>query len=287
MSEFATPSQVTVQLPQGALRGRRSGAGGVFLGVPFAAPPTGELRWRPPHPAASWTGVRDALAFSPDFPQPPGFPVRGPSQSEDALHLNIWTPQCEPGARLPVMVWVFGGGFSAGSGSDATTDGERLAAEGVVVVSINYRVGLFGFLAHPALSQESGHGVSGNYGLLDQMAAFAWIREHIAAFGGDPARITAFGVSAGSASLSLLLTALAARGLFDQAILQSPGAGRPLANLPEAEQAGRALGDDLQALRALSADEILARTGLLAPKVRGLTSPRILRPIRDGRLLPQ
>ncbi|MDB5912451.1 MAG: para-nitrobenzyl esterase PnbA [Ramlibacter sp.] len=287
MSEFATPSQVTVQLPQGALRGRRSGAGGVFLGVPFAAPPTGELRWRPPHPAASWTGVRDALAFSPDFPQPPGFPVRGPSQSEDALHLNIWTPQCEPGARLPVMVWVFGGGFSAGSGSDATTDGERLAAEGVVVVSINYRVGLFGFLAHPALSQESGHGVSGNYGLLDQMAAFAWIREHIAAFGGDPARITAFGVSAGSASLSLLLTAPAARGLFDQVILQSPGAGRPLANLPEAEQAGRALGDDLQALRALSADEILARTGLLAPKVRGLTSPRILRPIRDGRLLPQ
>jgi para-nitrobenzyl esterase len=287
LSKLATPTHVTVQLPQGALRGRRAGDGGVFLGIPYAADPVGDLRWRPPAPAPAWSGVRDALSFGPDFPQPPNAALQGPVQGEEALHLNIWTPQLDAGARLPVLVWVFGGGFSAGSNSDRTTEGARLAAEGVVVVSINYRVGLFGFLAHPALSRESGHGVSGNYGLLDQMAALAWIRAHIAQFGGDPQRVTAFGVSAGSASLALLLTAPAARGLFDQAILQSPGAGRPLATLAQAEQAGLALGEDLAALRALPADQVLARTGLLSPKVRGLTTPRVLRPIRDGWLLPQ
>jgi para-nitrobenzyl esterase len=269
----------------GTLRGRRKREGAFFLGIPFAAPPVGPLRWRPPRPATPWQGVRDALAFGADFPQAPDPHFRSTEQNEDCLFLNVWTPAADADAKLPVLVWFFGGGFATGSGSDDHYDGARLAAEGAVVVTVNYRCGLFGFLAHPALSAESEHGVSGNYGLLDQLAALAWVRENVAAFGGDPSRVTAFGFSAGSASISLLLTAPAAAGLFQRAILQSPGAARPLASLQDAERAGRTLGDDLAVLRALPAREVLARTSLLTPAVRGLTTPRVLRPIRDGWLL--
>jgi carboxylesterase type B len=157
-----------------------------------------------------------------------------------------------------------------------------MASQGVVVVSFNYRAGLFGFLAHPALSRESPQNVSGNYGLLDQLAAMRCVQENIRAFGGDPARVTAFGVSAGSASISLLLGSPLAAGLFQQAILHSPGAGRPLSTLAEAELAGTALGDDIDALRQLSAEALFEKTSVLNPKVRGLTTPRVLRPIRDG-----
>jgi para-nitrobenzyl esterase len=163
-----------------------------------------------------------------------------------------------------------------------------MAAEGAVVVSFNYRSGLFGFFAHPALRAESAHGVAGNYGLLDQIAALRWVQENIAAFGGDPRKVTTFGVSAGSASISLLLASPLAGGLFQQAILHSPGAARPLSTLAEAEQAGAAaLGSDIAALRALSAEELFAKTPLMTPKMRGLTTPRVLRPIRDGWLLPE
>ncbi|MCE3269722.1 MAG: para-nitrobenzyl esterase PnbA [Ramlibacter sp.] len=278
---------VTVSVDEGHLRGRRSGDGAVFLGVPYAAPPVGENRWRPPRPAPRRDGVRDALAFGPDFPQARNARLRAPRQDEDCLYLNVWTPAVGRDAALPVMVWLHGGGFTAGSGSDLRTDGARLAAEGAVVVTLNYRSGLFGFLAHPQLSRESAHGVSGNYGLLDQLAALAWVRENIASFGGDPARITAFGVSAGSASISLLLAAPAAKGAFDRAILHSPGTGRPLATLQDAERAGRAWHADIDALRALSVQEVLARTTQFNPAVRGLTTPRMLRPIRDGWLLPE
>lgn len=278
---------VTVSVDEGHLRGRRSGDGAVFLGVPYAAPPVGENRWRPPRPAPRWDGVRDALAFGPDFPQARNARLRALRQDEDCLYLNVWTPAVDRDAALPVMVWLHGGGFTAGSGSDLRTDGARLAAEGAVVVTLNYRSGLFGFLAHPQLSRESAHGVSGNYGLLDQLAALAWVRENIASFGGDPARITAFGVSAGSASISLLLASPAAKGAFDRAILHSPGTGRPLATLAEAERAGLAWHADIDALRALSAQEVLARTTQFNPAVRGLTTPRVLRPIRDGWLLPE
>jgi para-nitrobenzyl esterase len=284
---MAASAFVTVEAASGMLRGHRSEDGAVFLGIPYAAPPVGDLRWKPPQPAARWHGVRDALAFGPDFPQAPNAKLRAPRQDEDCLVLNVWTPSLGDDAKLPVMVWLHGGGFTGGSGSDLRSDGAVLAAEGAVVVSLNYRSGLFGFLAHPALSRESPHGVSGNYGLLDQLAALAWVRENIAAFGGDPARVTAFGVSAGSASISLLLAAPAARGAFDRAILHSPGAGRPLATLAQAEQAGFALNADLSALRALSGAEVLAKTVLMNPKVRGLTTPRVLRPIRDGWLLPE
>lgn len=287
MSHDPSPEFVTIATRDGRVRGRRDGDAAVFLGIPYAAPPTGPLRWRPPQPAARWSGVRDALQFGPDTPQPPGPWSRAPRQSEDCLYLNVWTPTMDRGARLPVLVWLHGGGFSAGSGADSGCDGRRLAAEGAVVVTLNYRCGLFGFLAHPGLSAESEHGVSGNYGLHDQLAALAWVRENIAGFGGDPDRVTAFGVSAGSASIALLLASPLAQGAFQRAILQSPGAGRPLAGLAQAEQAGRALGDDLAALRALPAEDVLARTSLLTPAVRGLTTPRVLRPIRDGWLIPE
>jgi para-nitrobenzyl esterase len=231
--------------------------------------------------------VRDALAFGPDFPQSPNARSRAPSQSEDCLYLNVWAPADAAQGSLPVMVWFNGGGFERGSGADAANDGTRMAAQGVIVVSFNYRAGMFGFLAHPGLSCESAQGVSGNYGLLDQIAALQWVRDNISAFGGDPKRVTAFGVSAGSASIALLLASPLGKGLFQQAILHSPGAARPLASLDDAEKAALALGSDIEALRGLSAEELLAQMPLLSPKVRGLTTPRVLRPILDGWLLPE
>lgn len=283
------------QTRNGSVRGAALAADGkplnVFKGIPYAAAPVGPLRWRPPQPAHPWSGVRDALEFGPDFPQAtagPRPPSRAPSQGEDCLYLNVWAPADAPPGGLPVMVWVHGGGFERGSGADYASDGAAMAAQGVVVVSFNYRCGLFGFMAHPALSKESAHGVSGNYGLLDQIAVFNWVKHNIAAFGGDANRVTAFGVSAGSASIALLLTSPLGKGLFQQAILHSPGAARPLASLADAEKLAVAqLGEDIDALRDLSAEALLAKTPLMSPKVRGLTTPRVLRPIRDGWLLPE
>ena len=288
----AAPTRVVATTADGSLQGitlplRRGKAVNTFKGIPYAAPPVGPLRWRPPQAVAPWTGVRPALQFGPDGPQAPNPLLRGPSRSEDCLYLNVWAPDGAAPGSLPVLVWFHGGGFVGGSGSDLRNDGALMAHRNVVVVSFNYRTGLFGFLAHPALSRESEHGVSGNYGMLDQIAALRWVQRNIAAFGGDPQRVTAFGVSAGSASIALLLTSPLGHGLFQQAILHSPGAARPLATLAQAEQAGTALGDDLDALRALPAGDLLARTPMLAPAVRGLTTPRVLRPIRDGWLLAE
>lgn len=260
-----------------------------YLGIPFAQPPVGPLRWRAPQPPLPWGGERAASGFGPDCTQAPQARLRGRGMGEDCLYLNVWAPAgaaAGAAARLPVMVWIHGGGFVGGSGSDVRSDGADMARQGVVVVSFNYRPGLFGFLAHPALNAESAHGVSGNYGLLDQLAALRWVREHIGAFGGDAQQVTVFGVSAGSASISLLLVSPQARGLFQRAILHSPGAGRPLASLEDASAAGAALGADIDALRGLDAATLFRRTGELNPKVRGLTTPRVLRPIRDGWLIP-
>jgi len=181
-----------------------------------------------------------------------------------------------------VLVWFDGGGFTAGTGARAATDGERFAERGAVLVTVNYRVGVFGYLAHPLLSAESPHGSSGNYGVLDQIAALRWVREEIAAFGGDPARVTAFGESAGGASVALLLVSPLARGLVDRVIMQSPGSFRPLCPLADAERAGASVGDDLAAMRAMPADALLALNAQINPAVRGLTVPRPLRPIIDG-----
>lgn len=273
-----------VRTEDGLLSGEGEGIR-VYKGIPFAAPPVGPRRWRPPEPPESWDGVRDATSFGADCPQELRPGSRAGRLGEDCLTLNIWTPAREPDEALPVMVWFYGGSFLFGSASDIRFDGEAFARKGVVLVTAAYRVGLFGYLAHPGLTRESPHGSSGNYGLLDQIAALGWVQRNIAAFGGDPKRVTAFGVSAGSASLALLLTAQPAAGLFQRTILESPGAFRPLASLADAESAGLALGADIDSLRQMPANEVLAKTGLLVPKVRALTAPRVLRPIRDGWLI--
>ncbi len=186
-----------------------------FKGVPFSAPPVGDLRWRPPEPIVAWDGVRDATEPGPICMQP------GPQgQSEDCLFLNIWAPR-ESMEPRPVMVWIHGGGFVSGSGSDALTDGTNLASRGVVVVTINYRLGAFGFLAHPALSAESAHDASGNYGLLDMVAALEWVRDNAATFGGDPDRVTIFGESAGAGAVMSVMLMPQSGGLFHRAIAES------------------------------------------------------------------
>ena len=194
-----------------------------FLGVPFAAPPVGDLRWRPPQPPAAWEGVRKATSFGPRCMQAPifGDMIFRDEVSEDCLYLNVWTPARSADDRLPVMVWIYGGGFQAGSASEPRQDGSHMAQKGVVVVSFNYRLGIFGFFAHPELTAESPHKASGNYGLLDQVAALEWVRKNIAAFGGDPGNVTIFGESAGSFSVSALMASPLAKGLFEKAIGES------------------------------------------------------------------
>ena len=256
-----------------------------FKGIPYAAPPVGPLRWRPPQPPAPWHGVRDATRFGDDCMQRPYVISTGQKASEDCLTVSVWTPAHAPDVRRPVMVFVYGGGFIGGSCAYPLYDGAELAAEGVVVVCLNYRVGIFGFLAHPMLSAESPHQSSGNYGLLDQIAALQWVRDNIAAFGGDPERVTVFGESAGAVSIAILLTSPLATGLFGQAILHSP-AVLPLASRAEAEQSGAALGD-LAALRKLSAAELLAHNDDFFPHpITALMAIAFPAPIVDGYVVP-
>jgi para-nitrobenzyl esterase len=196
----------------------------IFKGIPFAAPPVGELRWKAPQPAASWTGVRPADKYGPACLQTNVFGdiyFRDAQPSEDCLNLNIWIPAKPAGAKLPVFLWYYGGGFVAGANSEPRYDGENLAKKGVIVVEPNYRLGVFGFFAHPELTKESGHNASGNYGLLDQVAALHWVIENIAAFGGDPHNITIGGESAGSLSVSALMASPLSRGLFQKALGES------------------------------------------------------------------
>lgn len=216
------------QLDTGRISGLVVGEGGdvcVYKGIPFAASPVGDLRWRPPQPVTPWEGVRLCTNFGPWCPQPKPLMGRELGElSEDCLYLNVWAPARNPTGRLPVMVWIHGGGHTTGSGASPYYDGERLAREGVVLVTINYRLGPFGYLAHPQLSKESERQVSGNYGLLDQIAALQWVQRNIAAFGGDPGCVTIFGESAGAASVCRLMVSPLAKGLFHRAIAQSGGA---------------------------------------------------------------
>lgn len=245
-----------------------------FKGIPYAAPPLGERRWLPPQPALPWTEVIDGSQYKTIAPQPlypkgsffkqPNYP-----QSEDCLHLNIWTSSPQASEKKAVMVWIHGGYFNYGGGALPHYDGTRLAEEDVVVVTINYRLGVLGFLGHPALSEASPVGVSGNYGLLDQIAALQWIKANIETFGGDPNNITLFGESAGAWSISLLVVSPLAKGLFHRAIAQSGGATGPTPYLKE-EKYGKLSGEkaglnfakaagaaSLAALRALSVADIL------------------------------
>jgi para-nitrobenzyl esterase len=259
----------TVKVEGGFLSGviTADKAVGSFKGIPYARPPVGELRWRPPQRANSWDGVRPAHAFGRRCIQPDRVNTAvgyfGPElEGEDCLYLNVWT-SAEAGDKRPVMVWIHGGAFTVGSGALPFSDGENLARKGAVLVTINYRLGRLGFLAHPQLSAEQPYRTSGNYGLLDQIAALTWVRDNIAAFGGDPNCVTVFGQSAGSSSISSLMTSPLAKGLFHRAIGQSGGAffARILRKLETAEAAGaefgRAIGaDSLEELRRRPAREL-------------------------------
>ena len=253
----------------------------VFKGIPYAAPPTGNLRWRAPKPAPAWKGVKAAADFSPvclQAPYPQGSIYFRPAEpmSEDCLYLNVWTGAQAAKERRPVMVWIHGGALTRGSGSVDVYDGEALAAKGVVLVTINYRLGVFGFLAHPELTKESDRNASGNYAFLDQIAALEWVKKNIAAFGGDPKRVTIFGESAGSWSVNYLVATPLAKGLFQRAIGESGGAFAPMKTLAEAEQMGLKLGTSVAELRAKPAEELLKTTslGTFPPNVDGWLLPR-------------
>lgn len=266
-------AQTQVQTESGALQGVIENGVTVYRGIPFAAPPVDDLRWRAPAPAPRWQGIRDASSFGPACPQPERdnrAGGRADIQSEDCLTLNVWAPE---GARnLPVMVWIHGGGHRVGSGSFPIYDGAALARQGVVLVTINYRLGLLGYFAHPALTAENTGGEPlGNYGFMDQIAALEWVKRNIAAFGGDPSRVTVFGESAGGASIIYLLTSQRAHGLFQRAIVQSGGGLQRPGSLTEQEQAGiesaARIGLPLTAsaaeLRAASAEQWTAALGSL------------------------
>jgi para-nitrobenzyl esterase len=219
-----------IAIDSGQIEGSQMGSTRVFKAIPYAAPPVGPLRWRPPQPVPSWGGVRKATSFSPACPQPGRYPPDAPQEptSEDCLTLNVWAPAAKSAGKLPVMVWIHGGGLMNGSGSVPQYAGGQLAARGVIVVTINYRLGVLGFLAHPELNRESPHGGSGNYGLLDQIAALKWVNRNIAAFGGDPDQVTIFGQSSGSFSASMLASSPLAKGLFKRAIGQSGAVFEPV-----------------------------------------------------------
>lgn len=266
----ATSAAGAINVEGGQIEGVEEDGLTVYRGIPFAAPPVGDLRWRPPQPVADWDGVKQTSEFGPACMQ--GGPVPSVGMSEDCLYLNVWTPAKSADERLSVLVWIYGGGFSGGRTSSPNQAGDKLAQRGVVVVSIAYRVGSFGFLAHPGLSKESEHGVSGNYGLLDQIAGLRWIRDNIAQFGGDPEQVTVFGESAGGIAVSMLCASPVAEGLFHGAISQSGGSfgpprgqfpGENMVLLPAAEEAGAAFADNLGApsideARDLSAEQLVA-----------------------------
>ncbi len=218
----------TVHVTGGEIRGVAKDGVASFKGIPFAAPPVGDLRWKAPQPVVPWSGVRDADKYGPAPMQPPVLAaLMGGKPSEDCLYLNVWTAAKSSSERRPVMVWIYGGGFIMGATSAAFYDGAAFARKGVVLVSIAYRVGPFGFLAHPELSAESGAG-SGCYGIQDQIAALQWVKDNIANFGGDPSRVTIFGESAGGISVGILATSPAAKGLFQRAISESGGSMAPI-----------------------------------------------------------
>jgi para-nitrobenzyl esterase len=263
----------TVKTANGVLEGTANPVTDVrmFKGIPFARPPVGDLRWKEPLPPNDWTGVRKADQFGPRCPQRPVFGdmnFRSNGMSEDCLYLNVWTPAKSVGAKLPVLVYFYGGGFIAGDGSEPRYDGESLATKGIVAVTLDYRLDIFGFFSHPELTKESPHHASGNYGLLDQYAALLWVKRNIAAFGGDPSRITIGGESAGSISVSAHMASPLSKDLIAGAIGESGSYMGTLSPVPqvEAEQAGVKFADatganSLAALRSMTVEQLLNETG--------------------------
>jgi len=263
-------SNPVVSISTGELRGSLTADGvAVFRNIPFAQPPIGELRWREPLPAKPWTGVRDATAFGPMCNQNDNKQLQ---HSEDCLQLNIWTPTWPVKSSSPVMVWIHGGGNTAGSGVEALFNGEVLARHGVVVVNVNYRLGVFGFFAHPGLTKESLHHAAGNYGLADQIMALHWVRDNIARFGGNPANVTIFGESAGASDVNALIASPLSKGLFLRVTAQSgPVGAQP--SLAESERRGVELAaklgvtgeESLAKLRALPDTELMAKAAQGGP----------------------
>jgi len=286
MAAGAAPDQVTIK--DGALKGAVDGQVVSFKNIPFAAPPVGPLRWKPPQKEAPWTGVRDATAFGPTCMQVTGaFGRPGGQASEDCLQLNVYEPVEHAHKKLPVMVWIYGGGFIGGAAS--YYNGAHFADDGVVLVTVNYRLGRLGWFAHPGLTKEAGGGPTGDFGLMDQIAALKWVKANIGAFGGDASNVTVFGESAGAMSVNYLLISPQARGLFQKAISESGFGRTPGRTLAGAEALGAdfakangVTGDDaaqIAALRALPADTLMkAAAGLDAPDAPG--------PIVDGVLVP-
>jgi len=291
---FGESPAVQVKTAAGMVEGKDNGAVHAFLGIPYATPPVGDLRWKPPVAAAKWSGVRKAVEFGPHCMQGKVFGdmnFRDSGGSEDCLTLNVWVPAKASKEKLPVMVWIYGGGFVAGTTSEARQDGTHLAQQGVIVVSMNYRLGVFGFLVHPELAKESGRNAAGNYGLLDQLAALHWVHDNIAAFGGDPGNVTIFGESAGSFSVSAQMASPLAKGLFQKAIGESGAAFHsgglsfePLSVREEKDvkTVSAKLGaSTLAELRAISAEKLLA--AFAPPQSRGFD----FGPDVDGYFLPE
>ena len=298
--------QRVVRVDSGELQGVIGDGVASYKGIPFGAPPVGDLRWRPPQPVRPWTGVRQAAEFGADCmqgrfgpPPAPGAPP-APAPSEDCLFLNVWSPaSAEPGAKLPVMVWIYGGGFVGGSASMSFTSGTQFAKQGVVLVAANYRVGRFGFFAFPALSRERPDETKGNYAYMDQIAALQWVKRNIAAFGGDPNNVTIFGFSAGGVSVHSLLASPMGRGLFHKAIVESGGSrdsvltARPMSKDgvdPNYPVSAETIGIEFARSVGIEGTDQAALT-----KLRALSSEEVLRvrqsyettPILDGKLITE
>ena len=295
-SSRAQDKTLRVKTALGVVQGKQDGAVRAFLGIPYAAPPVDSLRWRAPASAAKWKGIRPATEFGSHCMQPTIYNdmiFRDPGISEDCLTLNIWTPAKDKKAKLPVMVWIFGGGYIAGGTSEARQDGAQLASNGVIVVTMNYRLGIFGFFAHPGLAAESDHNSSGNYGLLDQTAALKWVQANISAFGGDAGNVTLFGESAGAFSVSVQMASPLAKGLFQKAIGESGAAfnssGLPFPDRKVAEERGAAWAkeaiaiDSVSLLRAIPAQELMEESR----KKNGKGETPRFAPDVDGYLLPE
>ena len=283
--------QDPVQLDAGLISGGPTSTSGirVFKGIPFATPPVGDLRWRPPQPVTSWSGVRAADEFGSVCVQPPGMGrlniavlEDSPPLDEDCLYLNVWTGAESPSERRPVMVYAYGGAFTEGAGSVALYDGTRLAEKGPVVVTLNYRLGPFGFFVHPELAAESGQNAAGNYGLMDVLAVLRWVRTNIAAFGGDPDNVTLFGQSAGAMMVAVLAASPGAEGLFHRGIAQSAGwMGLTMTPMRTRAQTGQ---QGLEAAEALGAPSVAELRALPADEITALRGAGI---IVDGRVIPE
>jgi para-nitrobenzyl esterase len=305
VASAAGTSATTVTVDSGKLQGAAQGGLSSFKGIPFARPPVGDLRWRPPQAVAKWQGVRAATNYGADcmqLPFPSDAAPLGMKPAEDCLYLNVWRPANVAGRKLPVLVWIYGGGFVNGGSSPAVYDGSPFARDGIIFVSFNYRLGRFGFFAHPALSVEQAGGPLANYAIMDQIAALEWVRRNIAAFGGDPGNVTICGESAGGMSVHVLMTSPEAAGLFQRAIVQSGGGrasllrGRPLAGGPDsAESIGVAFAQQagiegtgmqaLQKLRALPAESVV--NGLNLASMGGAAAATYAGgPVLDGKILP-